>query len=505
MSSVLPMHSASVQEVLFATSELQPLAWTGGLGEVCRSLPLALSRAGCEVRVAVPGYRQVLERTASWPVRGEFRLPGVHGVARLREGLLENSPVRVYVVDVPELFDREGGLYVRKDGPEWGDNVERFSWFSRAVVTLALDRIGLGWKPRVLHCHDWQTGLACFLLRHEPGRPATLFTIHNLAYAGIGDRRRFDALGLAAQFYTPEALEFHGNFSLLKGGLVGADVITTVSPGYAQEIQGPELGFGFDGLLRERRDHLSGVLNGVDYGTWDPGVDPFIARRYSAATLSLKRENKAALQRELGLNVDPDALLCGVVARFAYQKGIDLLLSAVPELLNDPVQFAVLGEGDPSLQGWVRSLAWNHPEQVACALGFIPELSHRIIAGADVVVMPSRYEPCGLTQLYGLRYGTVPVVRHTGGLRDSVIGASAESLTHGSATGVVFNDATSAAVEGALRYALALHRDRSLWSRMQQAGMRADFSWNASAVKYLDLYRSAGARMESREAAGARG
>ena len=480
-----------MHQILFATSELQPLAGTGGLGEVCRALPMALSRLGCDVRIAVPGYRQVRNAARAWTVRCEFGVQGVRRRARILEGRLEDSAVVVYVVDIPELFDRGGGLYQADDGLEWPDNINRFAAFSRAVVRLALGQQGLGWQPRVLHCHDWQTGLACMLLRGEPRRPATVFTVHNMAYAGTGDRARFDAIGLPPQLFTPDALEFYGNFSLLKGGLASADLITTVSPSYAREIQTPELGFGMDGLLRHRHAALVGVMNGVDYELWDPHSDRHITRHYNLRTLARKRDNKSALQHALGLRVIPDALLFGVVSRLAHQKGIDLLLAAIPGMLEEPVQFALLADGDPALHRALVLAAQANPGQVAFVSGFNEALAHQIVASADALVMPSRYEPCGLAQLYALRYGTVPVVRNTGGLGDSVRDATPETLAAGTATGIVFHDATVAALTGGLRRALALFGDKGAWVRLQRSGMKADFSWKSSAQTYLELYRRA--------------
>jgi starch synthase len=480
-----------MQQILFATSELQPLAGTGGLGEVCRALPLALSRLGCDVRIAVPGYRQVLNAARTWPMRCEFRVQGSPGAVRILEGRLEDSGVVVYVVNIPELFDRGGSLYTAEDGLEWPDNINRFAAFSRAVVRLALGQEGLGWRPDVLHCHDWQTGLACILLRGAPRRPATVFTVHNMAYAGTGDRARFDAIGLPPQLFTPDALEFYGNFSLLKGGLAGADRITTVSPSYAREIQTPELGFGLDGLLRHRHSALVGVMNGVDYELWDPHSDRHIPQRYTSRTLARKRDNKRALQHALGLQESPGALLFGVVSRLAHQKGIDLFLAAIPKLLGEPVQFALLADGDPALQKALLLAAQANPGRVAFAAGFNAALAHQIVAAADALVMPSRYEPCGLAQLYALRYGTVPVVRNTGGLGDSVRDTTPATLAAGTATGIVFQDATAAALTGALRRALALFRDKKAWVRLQRSGMKADFSWKSSAQTYLEIYRDA--------------
>ena len=435
----------------------------------------------------------------TWPVRCAFSVPGSRGPVRILEGRLENSKVVVYVVDIPEHFDRGGGLYTAENGLAWPDNIERFAAFSRAILRLALGQEGLGWRPQVLHCHDWQTGLACMLLRGEPRRPATIFTVHNMAYAGIGDRARFDALGLPPQLFTPEALEFYGNFSLLKGGLAGADLITTVSPSYAREIQTPELGFGLDGLLRHRRSTLTGIMNGVDYELWDPQSDRHLPRHYNSRTLARKRDNKLALQRALGLEENHAALLFGVVSRLAHQKGIDLLLAAIPELAGEPVQFALLADGDPALHGALVLVAQANPGQVAFVSGFNDALAHQIVAAADALVMPSRYEPCGLAQLYALRYGTVPVVRKTGGLGDSVRDATPQKLANGTATGIVFQDATAAALTVALRRALELFMDKKVWLRLQRSGMKADFSWDASAQAYLELYRSAGnGRMDDR-------
>jgi starch synthase len=480
-----------MHKVLFATSEAHPLAKTGGLGEVCGALPIALQQDGHDVRVILPGYRTVLEQCRNLRVLAQLGIAGSLEPVRILETRLGDTAVPVLIVDAPGMFDREGGLYAGIDGRDYPDNANRFTVFCRAVVELAMDRGGICWQPDVVHCHDWQTGLVPALLARETTRPGTVFTIHNIAYAGSFDRDRFDTLQLPAELYTPDSMEFYGRFAFIKGGLVYSDLITTVSPTYAREIQTAEKGGGLEGLLRHRSQDLIGIINGVNYTLWDPANDPIIAVRYDVETLDNKSGNRRAIQQDLGLHEDVDALLIGVVSRLAHQKGMDLLPAALAPLWAQGIQLALLGSGDPRVQIEIEQMCREHPGECAVHFGYNDALAHRILAGADVFLMPSRYEPCGLGQLYAQRYGTVPVVRRTGGLADTVVAANAATLAAGTATGVMYEDDSAEALSVAVLAALYLRRAPSQWRRLQVAGMRRDFSWGESARAYVEVYRRA--------------
>lgn len=481
-------------KVLFATSEVHPLIKTGGLGDVCGALPLALRDLNTDVRIALPGYRQVLHRCAHFRPVAMLAIAGSAEPVRILQGTLEGSDVPLYVVDAPDFFDRAGGPYATVEGSDWDDNAERFAVFCRAVVDLAMDRCALDWRPDVAHCHDWQTGLVPVLLARESDRPASVFTVHNLAYSGCFDRARFDALALPADLYTPQALEFYGRFCFIKGGLAYADVLTTVSPTYAQEIQTPEFGYGFDGLVRHRAADLVGILNGVDYAVWDPRRDPHIVEPYDAEALERKAASKRALQKQFGLAEDDRTMLLGTVTRLAPQKGMDLILEAMPDLWQEDVQLVILGTGDGELHHAINVMARAHPGRCGVYIGYDERIAHRIIAGADAFLMPSRYEPCGLAQMYSLRYGTLPIVRRTGGLADTIVAVSPESLRAATATGIVFSEASAAALAAAVRAALYLHRAPAQWRKLQRTGMAQDFGWKDSAHAYAQVYRRAGMR-----------
>ena len=474
--------------VLFATPEAAPLVKTGGLADVSAALPAALRRAGVDVRVLMPGYGAVL----GW-VEGRGREAGVLELppfppARLVDSALpDGTPLRV--VDCPVLYARDGGPYQQRSGEDWPDNDLRFGLLSRAAAALCQPGAGGDWVPEVLHCNDWQTGLAPTWLRLQPGaRTATLMTIHNLAYQGIFPPTAMARLGLPGALFDPEGVEFYGNLSFLKAGLAHADRISTVSPTYAREIQAEPLGFGLHGLLAWRAARLTGILNGIDTQAWDPAADALIARRYGPDTLAGKDENRAALRARMGLSPAAGRPLFGVVSRFTYQKGLDLLIEAADALVALPAQLAVLGSGDAPMEAAFRALAARHPGEVGVAIGFDEALSHLVEAGADAFVMPSRYEPSGLNQMYSQRYGTPVVARATGGLVDTVTDCTPATLEDGSATGFLFEDATAQALLQALARAAAAFGDRRTWRALQRNGMARDFSWDASAARYLALY-----------------
>jgi starch synthase len=463
-----------------------PLVKTGGLADVSAALPAALRRAGADVRVLVPGYGAVL----GW-VDGRARQAGAlelppFPAARLLESVLPDG-TPLLVLDCPGLFARDGGPYQQKGGEDWPDNDLRFGLLSRVAAELA--RSGRDWLPDVLHCSDWQTGLAPSWLAVLPGpHAATLLTIHNLAYQGIFPPAAMTRLGLPWELFKPEGVEFYGNLSFLKAGLYHADRLSTVSPTYALEVQREPLGFGMQGLLAWRSARLTGILNGIDTRAWDPAVDTLIPRRYGPATLARKDENRAALRERMGLSPASGKPLFGVVSRFTYQKGLDLLIGAVDGLVALPAQLAVLGSGDAPMEAAFRELAARHPGDVGVVTGFDEALSHLVEAGADVFVMPSRYEPSGLNQMYSQRYGTPVVARATGGLVDSVTDCTPATLADGSATGFLFQETTPEALLEALGRAAAAFRNRRTWRALQRNGMARDFSWDASAARYLALY-----------------
>jgi len=480
--------------VLFVTPECAPLVKTGGLADVSAALPAALTRIAVDVRVLMPAYAQVLARL---PALEELaRIPGTAHFPPAR--LLRTSTdadVPLLLLDCPELFDRPGGPYMDAAGAEWPDNALRFGQLSRVAALLAGNRSPLDWLPEVIHCNDWQAGLAPAYL-HFDAEPhaASLVTIHNLAFQGVFDAGYVDRLGLPAGSFHMHGLEYYGRLSFLKAGLRYADRITTVSPTYAAEIQREPLGMGMQGLLAERRDALSGILNGIDTALWDPARDPMIAQPYDAATLAAKAGNKRALQQRLGLRVDADVPLLAVVSRLAYQKGIDLILEAADALCALPAQLAVLGSGEQPLEHALAALAARARGSVAAVLGFDEALSHLFEAGADMFLMPSRFEPCGMNQMYSQRYGTVPVVHATGGLVDSVIDCTPQSLAAGTATGFSFAPAEAAALLATVSRAVQAYRTPRTWQALQRAGMARDFSWNDGARRYRELYAGLAAR-----------
>jgi len=478
-------------KILFATSEIYPLIKTGGLADVSGALPLALNDLSNDVRVIVPGYRPVLEKLSD--ARAVARLPNpfVPGEVEIREAHLPGSTVSLLIVVYDGFFNRDGGPYQMPDGRDWPDNALRFGLLSYMAALLASERSPLDWRPDILHCNDWQTGLAPAYLRFMGGRGArTVMTIHNLAYQGNFGAEMVGPLGLPSYSFTMQGLEYHGYLSFLKAGLFYADRLTTVSPTYAREIQEETLGFGMHGLLQERRDVLTGIVNGIDTREWDPARDPHLVRRYTARSLARKKENKLALQRRLGLAVDAGIPLIAVISRITYQKGSDIVLAVAPEILREGAQIAVLGTGERQIEQALATLAQRHPGELAVTIGYDEGLSHLMEAGADLFLMPSRYEPCGLNQMYSQRYGTPPIVHATGGLADTVVDASPENVAAGTATGFVFRDVHYASVLDASVRALNAYRDPAVWKTIQQCAMGRDFSWKKSAREYMALYRS---------------
>ena len=473
--------------ILFAGTELYPHVTVGGLADVMAALPLALRARGADLRLLLPGFPVLLQAAAPLaPVRQLADLMGGGG-ARL---LLGRTPagVPVYLLDQPAFFGSGPPYEDRADTPR------RFAALSWIAARLAKEGDD-GWRPDILHVHDWPVALAPAYLAFEPGpRPAALLTIHNLAYQGIFPKSLLPDLRLPLEHFTPADLEYYDQICFLKAGLVHADRISTVSPTYAREIQDPSKG-GLHGLLAARGRDLVGILNGVDAGVWTPSGNLHLAFPYDLDRLDRRTLNKAALQRELGLREDPEALLFAIVSRFAPQKGLDLVLEVLPRLARLGAQLAVLGQGDGALETAFRAAPRRYPGRVASRIGYDTGLSHRCYGGADVILVPSREEPCGLTQLYAQAYGALPLVRRTGGLADTVLDPDDSQPGSPPATGFVFEEATAADLAGALDRACARYRsDPAAWRTMQRAAMGQDRGWDRPAQAYLDLYGEMAAR-----------
>ena len=479
------------RKILFVASEAYPLIKTGGLGDVAGSLPAALKALKQDVRIIMPAYRETLRKVEKL----EFvsvTMTGVPKTVRLLEGRFPGTNVKLLLVDSPQHFDRDGGPYLDVEGEDWLDNAERFAIFAKVVTAVALDHAGLEWQPDVVHCNDWQCGLIPALLSLHHWRPATVFTIHNLAYHGYFHPETFATLDLPRQLWGMHGLEFHGGLSFIKGGLAFADMINAVSPTYAQEIRGPLFGYGLEGLLNHRVERLTGILNGVDYKEWSPADDPHLPYHFDHHDLSGKAQNKLALQKQFGLPQQPDTPLLGLVGRLVEQKGIDLVLGIIQGLIYQNAQLVVLGSGDKRFHQLLEEAAKAHPDHIAVHIGYSEPMAHQIEAGADMFLMPSRFEPCGLNQIYSLRYGTVPIVRHTGGLADTVVDANDANLAAGTATGFQFEHANSDGLWWTTHRAISLYRDHpEQWRQLMITGMKQDFSWKQSARHYLELYDQA--------------
>lgn len=479
-------------KILFLSPEAAPFSKTGGLADVAGSLPGALARQGAEVLVVVPLYRVTREKGLDLRPAGLTLRVGL-GVQTLAAHVYETEVedrLKVYFIEREDMFDRPN-LYGNLGG-DYYDNLERFSLYGHAALRLAE---ALSFRPGVIHCHDWQTGLVPPLVKgpygasETVGRVPTVFTIHNIGYQGLFPGEKLGVTALSGpDVYHAEGLEYWGNISLLKAGIVYATAVTTVSPRYSREIQTHEYGRGMEGVLRRREKDLHGILNGVDYGVWDPAVDRLIPCNYSPRHMSGKGRCKASLMTEMGiapaLHQKP---LLAMISRLDTQKGLDLLLDILDALLDGEVSVVILGTGEAQIQEGLRQAAKRHPGKVGLEIGFNEGLAHRIMAGADLFLIPSRYEPCGLTQMYALRYGTVPVVRATGGLDDTIVGFDPRS---GAGNGFKFSEHAAGPFLREIEGALALYKDEGIWGRIRENGMHADFSWDRSARLYLDLFES---------------
>ena len=475
-----------MKKILFVTSEAHPLIKTGGLADVCGSLPKALTELSQDIRLILPNY-QALKASENVKFLTSVRIDNRN--INILETLMPDSQVIVWLVDYPAYYNYPGNPYVDEQGEPWSNNAERFGLFCRIVTEVAMNRINQDWQPDVVHCNDWQSGLVPAFLSLEEGRPSTVFTIHNMAYQGLFPLTSASVLNLPGQLWHPAGLEFHGMLSFIKGGLVYADYITTVSPTYALEIQTAEFGYGLEGLLEHRKEFLGGIINGTDLDQWDPEKDPNIFQCYSAKTLGKKLLNKTALQAKLGLPIEEHIPLFGLIGRLVEQKGIDLLLDCFSEMITMKLQFVLLGSGDKVFEKQLQEFAELYPDKIAIKIGYDEALAHLIEAGADAFLMPSRFEPCGLNQMYSQRYGTVPIVRKTGGLADTVIDALPETLGNQTATGIVFNEASPSALLEAIKRTLILYSMPDSWKKIQVNAMGKDFSWQRSAKQYLELYQ----------------
>jgi starch synthase len=466
-------------KVLSVASECVPLIKTGGLADVVGALPAAIASLGWDMRVILPAYADLREkRAAMTEVWHDPNLFG--GPARVYFGRVEG--IDLYLLDAPHLYDRAGGPY-SASGKDYLDNAERFAALSWAAAQIAREGVA-GWKPDVLHAHDWQAGFAPAYLKYGgSGGVGTVMTVHNIAFQGWASLAEIDGLRLPVSEFHPGALEYFGGLSSLKAGLVTADKITTVSNSYAAELMRPEFGMGLEGVIVARGADVVGILNGVDAEIWSPDIEPL---PYSVTSMKGKSAARAALCKDLDLNVPgPLAIL---VSRLTAQKGIDLLAEVIPDFVAAGGGLAVLGSGDPGLEAVMRGLALKYPQRVSVQIGYSEAFSHRLFSAGDAVLVPSRFEPCGLTQMYGLRYGAVPVVSAVGGLADTVINASAAAMSVGVATGIVFHPVDALSFKLALRRLIALYADKRAWTNVQKNAMRQPVGWEASAKAYVSLY-----------------
>ncbi|HLU77525.1 MAG TPA: glycogen synthase GlgA [Burkholderiales bacterium] len=483
--------NGATPRILFVTPECAPWVKTGGLGDVSAALPAALQALGCDVAILMPAYRgmhaiaQRAQEAATIPALAE--LPA----ARILEAHLDNG-VTMLLLDAPALYDREAGPYLDATGRDWPDNHLRFGALSHAAAVVARNGLAGGWRPDLVHCNDWPAALAPAYLRFEPPTEPvpTLLTIHNLAFQGLFPAQTLAQLGLPKHSYDIDGLEFWGQVSFLKGGICYADAITAVSPNYAREIQGKELGFGLDELLHARRDVLHGIVNGIDTDYWNPATDPMIAAQYDVGWFDAKPFNKLALQKRLSLPQDSRIPVLGTVGRITLQKGFDLIAAIAEELMEIPVHLVMLGSGSLEIEEQLLRLQSAYPKCIGLKIGFDEKLAHMIEAGADMFLMPSRFEPCGLNQMYSQRYGTPPVANATGGLVDTIIDYDGTPESAERATGFLFHEASPEALLEAIRRALDCYREPELWRKLCFNGMKTDFSWQASAKRYVDLYRS---------------
>jgi starch synthase len=474
-------------KILHVAAECFPYVKTGGLADVIGALPYALKQAGEDVRLLLPGYSNVLQLLENTQVVCELGAIFGAGKVTLTKGNFPKQAMTIYVVDAPLYFQRPGNPYHDQNGKEWSDNAQRFALLSWVAAHISFGELDEQWCPEILHAHDWHTGLACaYVAAHPVPTVKSIFTVHNLAYQGLFDARDFRHLGLASAFATVEAMEYYGKISFMKAGLVFAHQVTTVSPNYAIEITTPEFGCGLDGVIRSLRQPVAGILNGVDVEVWNPIDDVLIPARFNAKQMRGKASCKQSLQKQLGLKTDPNAMLFGIVSRLTQQKGLDLVLHALPWIIESGSQLVLQGSGDIELERAFLEAAKSHPTQVAVRIGYDEAFAHHVIAGIDSIIVPSRFEPGGLTQLYGLRYGAPPIVRKVGGLANTV----QDNTQIETGSGFVFEPATSEALIQTMQRAAELYQRPKLWKALMERAMQQEFSWQHSAQNYQRLYRS---------------
>lgn len=472
-------------KVLHVAAEVFPLVKTGGLADVVAALPVALAEQGADVRLLLPGLPAVLDAVQG--ARTVIDIGTCFGALRVKllRGRMPGSALPVYVIDAPYLYRRAGSPYQDSQGEEWPDNLQRFALLGWVAAHLAAADADPLWSPDIVHAHDWHAAMACaYIAEHPPTQAASVFTVHNLAFQGLFPMHDWPLLGAASRLMSPAGIEFHGQLSFMKAGLLFANHVTTVSPHYAAEIATHEFGCGLDGVVRGRGADVSGILNGIDTQIWNPATDAAIAQRYDSERLQGKTACRLALQTELGLQTDDAALLLTVVSRLTAQKGLDLVLAALPELVRAGVQLAVQGTGEPALEAAFRMAQQAHPGRVHVHIGYDEARAHRLIAGADCIAVPSRFEPCGLTQMYGLRYGSLPIVRRVGGLVDTVH----DDLDDNARTGFMFDAATPAAFDRAVRRAMDARQKPAVWAALRARAMAQELSWQGPARQYLALY-----------------
>jgi len=478
-----------MSNILYISSEAFPLIKTGGLADVAGSLPSALLKQSQNVRLLLPAYREVLNNMTKQKVIATYSYYNLS--LNIIETRLPGSNVVVWLVDCPALFNRPGGPYSDQHGQAWDDNALRFAVFCHAAVDIALNNFQLNWQADVVHCNDWQSGLVPALLSLHKKRPATIFTIHNLAYQGIFDQQTFYDLHLPGELWHMDGVEYHNQLSFMKGGLAYADKINAVSPHYAEEILLPEYGYGLDGLLRHRKKDLSGILNGIDDKHWNPGTDQYLEHKFNRRTLKNKTLNKIALQKELALPEESSIPMIGMISRLVEQKGLEIILKSLKHILELPLQLVILGTGEAHYELQLSEWATKNSSKFKIIIGYDEVLAHRIEAASDMYLMPSTFEPCGLNQLYSLRYGTLPIVTAVGGLSDTVTHAMKTNIENKTANGFVLKENSAHELLNTVKYALSLYQQPAIWHQLQTNAMTGDFSWQTSAGHYINLYQEA--------------
>lgn len=485
-------------KALYVTSEIFPLNKTGGLGDVSAFLPPALKNAGVDIRIFIPGFPEVLDGVNQ--LKPVLELENIFTIkkATVFKGYLKKTGLPVYVLKAPEFFTRFGNPYIDSSGHEWGDNYLRFALFSYIGAAFSTGITSDNFIPDVIHCNDWHTGLLPAYLKmfkedkdfKDKINTAAIYTIHNLMYQGVYDADYFKDLAFPEKYLSPDGIEFYGNISFMKSGIYFADKITTVSPTYAEEIQTEQFGCGYEGLLNLKKDYLTGILNGVDYDVWNPETDKHIDTNYSVLNIPHKEKNKIDLMKTVGLDNQSKKPLLGFIGRITEQKGLDLLLEVIPDIVNLEGQLIILGMGDKKLEAKIKEKAEEFSEYIKFINEKNEKLAHKIIAGSDIILIPSKFEPCGLIQLYAFKYGTIPLAARTGGLADTIIDANLQTVLNKTANGFLFDFPLGSDLKNTISKAFTVYKDQKMWLTMQKRAMKQNFSWEKAANEYLDLYNT---------------